>query len=461
MDAPPQQQPQQPSSPSESAPNRLSAPNINNVARISDSSSSNKNNDDNFPEHYMTFSTACSSSQNWQSFLMFYYAHKVQQPGHVIRIASGCSQEQQEELIKMHETTISKLSPKFSVHFTPDFSRVSGDNYKYYNKPFGVKHWLEHGLKYEENKEKHEDAIIMILDPDMILLRPLTYDFTDSNVMIHRSKRGPPEIRKVMHGQPWASIYAFGNGPFRIDLKHVFANHTDSPALLATKDEQENNYPGGPPYMATGRDMVSIVGAWTELVPRVHDVYVHLLGEMFGWSLGAAHVGLPHTLAESFMISAVDIGEGEGWPLIDKLGNDEVCEYSTLKEKEDKLPYVMHYCQNYWLGKWFLGKYRLDSDFLSCGKPLLLEPPKDIGSKYDFYIKPGGNPYGTKERLRGESVKREQFMICQMIARLNDAATWYKENTCEEGTANYEKSFIFHNSLDPNNNEGGEKKAKW
>ena len=331
----------------------------------------------------------------------------------------------------------------------------------HYNKPFGLQHWLTHGLKYEENKGELEDAIISILDPDMILLRPLTYDFTESNVMIHKSKRGPPAVRRVAHGRPWASIYGFGNGPFRVDLKHVFANHTDSPALRATKEEQNNNYPGGPPYMATGRDMFAIVGSWCELVPRVHAVYKHLLGEMFGWSLAAAHLGLPHTLAESFMVSAVEIGDGEGWALIDALGQDEISDYSTLKEKEDKLPYVIHYCQNYWLGKWFLGKYRLDSDFLSCDKPLLLEPPKDIGSKYDFYIKPGGKPYGTKEKLTPKVAKREQFVISQMIARLNDAATWFKGQTCEEGKVNLEKSFIFHHSLDPKNNEGGEKTAKW
>ena len=307
----------------------------------------------------MTFSTACSESQNWQSFLMFYYAHKVQQPGYVVRIASGCSDKQKAELLKIQENVISKLSPNFSVHFTPDFARVSGDNYKYYNKPFGLQHWMTHGLKYQDRAEELEDAIIMILDPDMILLRPLTYDFTESNVMIHRSKRGEPKVKKVMHGQPWASLYGFGDGPFRVDMKYVFANHTDSPALKTTEEEHQNNYPGGPPYMATGRDVFAIVTNWCELVVRVHHVYQHLLGEMYGWSLAAAHLGLLHTLAKSFMVSSVDVSSGEGWWLIDALGDDEICNYSTLKEKEDKLPYVMHYCQNYWLGKWFLGKYPL------------------------------------------------------------------------------------------------------
>ncbi len=417
--------------------------------------------EEDFPDHYLTFSTSCSASQNWQSFMLFFFAHKVNQPGDVIRIASGCSDKQKEELSDFHESVIKKLSPNFHVHFTPDFTKISGDNYKYYNKPFGVQHFMTHWLKYDESNEKLKNSIIMILDPDMILLRPLTYDFTSSNVMIHRSKRGPPKVKKVMHGQPWASLYAFGDGPFRQDMNYIFSNHTDSPALNVTSDEKHNNYPGGPPYMATGKDMWAIVSAWTELVPAVHHVYVHLLGEMYGWSLGAAHVGLPHTLAESFMISATHIGQGEGWALIDDLKDDEVCEYSVMKDYEDKLPYTMHFCQNYWLGKWFIGKYRLDSDFLKCDKPLLMEPPKDIAKQYDFYIKPGGKPYGTKENINPAIAKREAFMICQLIARFNDAAAWFKDTTCEVGTANHEKSFIFHHSLDPDNNEGGEKKAKW
>ena len=124
------------------------------------------------------------------------------------------------------------------------------------------------------------------------------------------------------------------------------------------------------------------------------------------------------------------------------------------------MPYVIHYCQSYWLGKWFIGKYRLASDWLSCEKPLLLEPPRDIGEKYDYYIKPGGVPYGAKVKIPPVTVKRNQFMIHQIIARYNDAASWLKGQTCAEGTANYEKSFFFHHSLDPDNNVGGEKKPK-
>eukprot|EP00956_Cyclotella_meneghiniana_P038054 scaffold148286_cov20-Cyclotella_meneghiniana.AAC.1 len=231
--------------------NTKAIPRINSPDKTDNQSSSSSSSS--FPVHYTTFSTACSASQNWQSFMFFYFAAKVRQPGYVVRIASGCTDEQQAQLLDFQKTHISKLSTKFSVHFTPDFSTVSGDSYKYYNKPFGLQHWLEHGLKYTQDKT-NEDVIVMILDPDMILLRPLTYDFTESNVMIHKSRRGVPKVKKVVHGQPWASLYAFGNGPFRVDLDYVFADNKTSNALKVSGEEQNHNYPGGPPYMATGKD---------------------------------------------------------------------------------------------------------------------------------------------------------------------------------------------------------------
>ena len=425
-----------------------------------------KEDDSNFPRHYMVFSTSCSSDQNWQSYIFFYYAARVSQPGKVVRIASGCNQERQDEVLATHANVISKLSPNFSVHFTPDFTRISGDDYKYYNKPFGIQHWLTHGLKYEENKDEFEDAIIMILDPDMILLRPLTYDFTESNVIIHESDRGT-DMRFVKHGQPWASLYGFGDGPFRsVDVRKVLVNYPNSPALTTSKEEQRHNYPGGPPYMATGRDMFAIVNMWCELVPSVHASYTELLGEMYGWSLAAAHLRLPHVLAESFMVSETDItAGGEGWPIIDQMKDDDICDdshRSNTTSSSSSMPFVIHYCQSYWIGKWFIGKYRIKSTFLSCDSPLLQEPPTDIREwKYDYYIKPGGKPYGQKERMKPITARREQFMICQVIKRLNDAATWYKKQICEVGNANYDKSFIFHHSLDPENNTGGMKNTKW
>ena len=301
-----------------------------------------------------------------------------------------------------------------------------------------MKHWLEQGLSYSENVEKLEDAIIMVLDPDMILLRPLTYDFTGSNVLLHNAngRRVPLTAPwKVMHGRPRASHYVFGDGPFKLDLAHVFANHTDSPALRVSQVDAYTSYAGGPPYMATGRDMFAIVTVWCDLVPGVHSVYPQLLGEMFGWSLAAAHLDLPHYLADSFMVSDLDSGR-EGWPLIDDLDQADIWEGSSSKRKTEKLPYVLHYCQMYWIGDWLVSKYTIGSSFFSsCEHPLLREPPKDTG--------PVGAPRGVrKRRIRPTTLKRERFMICQLVLRLNDAVAWRKNKTCDKDPANYEKSHM-------------------
>jgi hypothetical protein len=49
------------------------------------------------PDYHVVFSTSCSEQQNWESFVFFYHANKVQQPGSVTRIASGCTAQQAKE----------------------------------------------------------------------------------------------------------------------------------------------------------------------------------------------------------------------------------------------------------------------------------------------------------------------------------------------------------------------------
>jgi hypothetical protein len=79
------------------------------------------------PSYHVIFSTGCSSAQNWQSFFFFYHALAVQQPGNVTRIASGCTTQQQIELMHFHERYIHSMSHNFLLHFTPDYSTLRLD----------------------------------------------------------------------------------------------------------------------------------------------------------------------------------------------------------------------------------------------------------------------------------------------------------------------------------------------
>jgi hypothetical protein len=76
------------------------------------------------PSYHVIFSTACSPQQNWQSYVFFYHALAVHQPGNVTRIASGCTYEQMIELYHFHERYIHTMSENFLLHFTPDYSNI-------------------------------------------------------------------------------------------------------------------------------------------------------------------------------------------------------------------------------------------------------------------------------------------------------------------------------------------------
>jgi hypothetical protein len=176
-------------------------------------------------EFHVIFSTDCSAYQHWQSIVCFYSAARVGQRGTITRIASGCTAQEEADVRDLH----SRLPRQFRVHFTPDFKedkktgkryasplsshvyalgggslngahfscRVRGSvgdgrqcqpiltkgllwlwrrwwgrllrliRYDFFNKPFGLLHWLEHADGIGQ------DAVVALIDPDFIFLRPL------------------------------------------------------------------------------------------------------------------------------------------------------------------------------------------------------------------------------------------------------------------------------------------------
>lgn len=79
---------------------------------------------------HIVFSTDCSYFQDWQTLLMFHSAMVIHQPGDITRIASGCTEEHQKELLdlykvqaattNMHSRTQHKCSTYTNIHiYTP------------------------------------------------------------------------------------------------------------------------------------------------------------------------------------------------------------------------------------------------------------------------------------------------------------------------------------------------------
>lgn len=389
--------------------------------------------------YHVVFSTGCSIFQDWQSYVFFFHVLKSGQQGHVTRIASGCKDDEAKDLRRVFKEEIEPMAPgRLHLHLTPEYGKIKpGLSFKYFNKPFGMRHWMENGLGYPDGHATHDDSIIILMDPDQILLRPFTNDFTNSSE-IWRLREGRYKL-KVEHGSPFAQQYGYGlQWKRKVDISHVFNDEPTPVSTMADKEAFDYYMAMGPPYVATAKDMYAIVSKWSEIVARVHDSYPFLLAEMFGYNLAIAHLGLRHTIAFSFMVS--DVFAGEGWKLIDPIPGEDICHNFPKSE----YPHVIHYCQRYVLGKWFFGKYRLRKDFISCEAPLLKVPPDDLALKYTTAMMPDG----TFKQYNDKHSKEEAFMVCAMIDAMNDAAVYYKNNHCTKATANYDYSYTFFDDME-------------
>lgn len=63
------------------------------------------------PDYHVVFSTSCSKQQNWESYVFFFHALKVKQPGNITRIVSACNDKQQDHLQKFFDQHIRPMRP--------------------------------------------------------------------------------------------------------------------------------------------------------------------------------------------------------------------------------------------------------------------------------------------------------------------------------------------------------------
>jgi peptidyl serine alpha-galactosyltransferase len=385
-------------------------------------------------EYHIVFSTGCSLYQDWQSYVFFYQARMSKQPGTVTRIVSGCDDEEAEKKMQeIFDTEIGPMSPegRFKLHFTPDYSTLpNGKKFVYFNKPFGMKHWLENALGHPNNPV-NKDAIVILLDPDQLIMRPFTNnDFTNTDWKFLGKNEKP--YTRVEHGKPMGQLYGFGTQwRTKVDMKKLAP---DSPIIKLSSEDARKSYIVGPPYVATAQDMYTIVEQWCAFALPVYEQYPFLLAEMFAYCLAAAHKELPHQTAASFMISDTALSTAEGWRYIDAMPDKEICGEFSVEE----VPNVLHFCQRYGMGDYFFGKRKLPKDFLSCESPMLAEPPRNVLSKYTFANFPGKQ----KKDWTKPIAKRNAFTVCYMIKVLNEAADYYKRRHCDLKTANFEKTLL-------------------
>mmetsp|Transcript_21776 Transcript_21776/g.36417 ORF Transcript_21776/g.36417 Transcript_21776/m.36417 type:complete len:492 (+) Transcript_21776:72-1547(+) len=387
-------------------------------------------------EVHIVFSTDCSEYQDWQTLLLFHSAKVVGQVGKITRIASGCTDEKKAHLNKLYS---SLYDSDYGAHYTPDFKRDAKTNKKYdfYNKPWGMKHWLEFA-----HPPIPENTFIALLDPDMVLVRPITTHIEgDMSVLVHpRLKKDGEVIDEISLGHPVAQTYGLG-APWTNDNHKKFNRGKicgeGSPCLQPNQRFGELHYSVGPPYIAHKADMLRIVRTWTTFVPRVYEGYPYLLAEMYAYSMAAAHEKLPHLQLDHYMVSNVDAG-GEGWAHVDAL--PQVCrppDENGIYYKGHPMPSVVHFCQGIRAGDFVFLKRRIPKNIFTCEHPLFTELPMNLGeSTYKMQN-------GKKQAIKNaRTAKRNSFELCIVYDALNKAMVHFKDKMCQ-GNPNttYAKAF--------------------
>ena len=312
---------------------------------ITTSSSSSK-------DVHIVFSTDCSGYQHYQSILSYYSIRRSGHSGPTTRVVSGCNPKEQSAI----ETEFSKIDStqtKLRLHFSPSFA-LPGKHYKYSNKPGGLYHWM--------NETDIKEEVIALIDPDMILLRPITptlgqglvessikggklLQYTDEErggVQLLRQTNLPQLPQMITKGIAAGQHFGLGGmwassgmknaqRDFReFNLTKVCGNKSpclneiynhDKSIHITTRQEADQNYAVGPVYIATTSDWKDLLPKWHEATPRVHDQYPKLLAEMFGFTMSAADIQLHFALSSSYMVSDPHtMSTTESWAWIDNYG---------------------------------------------------------------------------------------------------------------------------------------------
>lgn len=138
---------------------------------------------------------------------------------------------------------------------------------------------MENSLGMKEggvNDPRLEDGVVILMDPDMILLRPLLHDFTSENV-IWAADAGAVLTKVVRHGFPMAQQDGYLRNDWRnLNWTYIMDKPVEEYRAIPPPSDGPKYWQTGPPYLATVKDMFNIVTKWTELAPRVLDVFPEL-----------------------------------------------------------------------------------------------------------------------------------------------------------------------------------------
>eukprot|EP00037_Helgoeca_nana_P025172 m.271785 g.271785 ORF g.271785 m.271785 type:complete len:539 (-) comp26878_c2_seq3:2097-3713(-) len=406
---------------------------------------------------HIIFSTSCSMFQRWQAELLFYSHAKVKQRGSITRLVSGCKPPElakgetthrpdffvdngrKANVEEMHRSS----NPVAKVYEPGSFKTAA--SFKFANKPYSVKNWVEKIMQAT-------DQVVAILDPDQVLLKPITVENAmkaSEMKVIGSAQRDGANIPSL--GHPVGQHYPIGaawakDGHFNEKYKDKLAKDyggknfaeavcgVGSPCTNYSDSLGQRVFALGPPYLLLHDDALKLGPAWQDFTPPVVDLTDRdLIADMWSYSMAAAHHNLPHTQIETFMVSN-PWGSDEGFPyVLDAIKkNPTMSCHNPPVVTDAPSPTLLHFCQNIHMkdgrGRtWMYHKGHVPEHILECHVPLLKPPPDDF--------------IATQTTDTG---KRVAWNICQLYVHVNEMAMAYRAKYCVGQPINTSKVVFLH-----------------
>jgi hypothetical protein len=221
---------------------------------------------------HLVFSRDCRPYQDWQAKLVAHSAARVGQRGQLTQVVSGCNNET--DIMNLMRST----HPRMRTHLTPQFNleevravatasggcrallltqltRVvhvslqgmgAGKFFPFYNKPFGLNHWINNAVPAVT------EQTIVVIDPDFILLKPFLQTGsadpdsrpTEEDQLIPSSDPGrkshPVPSDQAVEGRAVAQNYPYGTSWVNFDRQYICGE--GSPCTKVTHREAGEYY---------------------------------------------------------------------------------------------------------------------------------------------------------------------------------------------------------------------------
>ncbi|CAH0515696.1 unnamed protein product [Peronospora belbahrii] len=398
-------------------------------------------------ELHFVFTTSCEIQQDWQSEALAQSFARVGQRGALTRIVSGCSDEAVKELLRR---TV-KSSPHLRIHVTRDFRSLpivrevsnvaegasKPDDYTPYNKPFGLRDWLE-----SANPPVREELIV-VLDPNFLFVRTFAVN-TGGRVISAKNVDSGNYDRdaEVVEGmRQYKRFFVYAGSRENVSDTVVdgvavaqrwsqylgtaaFENSTSicpECAKVSTADVTET-FAVGPPYVITRKDLMQLMDDYCNMtmLKREQTNREYWMSDMVGYSLAAAKHGVKHTTFDNLALG----NKADDYIGFVSMMKGNPCKDPVSPVILGEAPPLMHYRHSYEADddrgfKWIFNKQLIPNNLFACDSWLLASPPASV--------------WTLAEESRDKQRMAEAYRVCTSIKVFNQILVDFKTKMCPDG----------------------------